>query len=75
MCCLGCAAVPGCVAHDAADEGLLAVVFLLARYGDRPWGWPRNEISCIAIDLGSFTQSALCGNHLRRPAQFVFQSR
>ena len=32
---------------------MLAVVLLRAPYEDRPWGWTRNEISPIVIDLES----------------------
>ncbi len=32
---------------------MLAVVLLRAPYEDRPWGWTRNEISVIVIDLES----------------------
>ena len=48
-----CTAGLGCVAHDATAEAMLAVVLLRAPYEDRPWGWTRNEISLIVIDLES----------------------
>ena len=48
-----CAAGLGFVAHDATAEAMLAVVLLRAHYEDRPWGWTRNEMSLIVIDLES----------------------
>ena len=64
MCCLGYAAVPGCVAHDAATEALLVAVLLVARYVDRPWGWSMKEISCL-VYCCSFCASVecVCVNH------------
>jgi hypothetical protein len=52
-CCVRCTAGLGCVAHDATAEAMLAVVLLPAPYEDRPWGWTRNEIRLIVIDLES----------------------
>ena len=48
-----CAAGFGFVAHDATAEAMLTVVSLRAHYEDRPWGWTRNEMSLIVIDLES----------------------
>ncbi len=48
-----CAAGLGFVAHDATAEAMLAVVLLRAHYEDRLWGWTRNEMSLIVIDLES----------------------
>ena len=48
-----CAAGFGFVAHDATAEAMLTVVLLRAHYEDRPWGWTRNEMSLIVIDLES----------------------
>ena len=48
-----CAAGLSFVAHDATAEAMLAVVLLRAHYEDRPWGWTRNEMSLIVIDLES----------------------
>ena len=48
-----CTAGFGFVAHDATAEAMLTVVLLRAHYEDRPWGWTRNEMSLIVIDLES----------------------
>ena len=70
-----CTAGLGCVAHDATAEAMLAVVLLRAPYEDRPWGWTRNEISLIVIDLESpLTAPRVLTIRACLPPQSVFYS-